>query len=66
MKSQYRAYLLRLQRGQSESHWRVTMEDAHTGELLRFTNERDMLRYLMQVLSTDSLKVDGQPETNDC
>ena len=31
-------------------HWRVTMENAHTGELLRFATERELLRYLMKVL----------------
>lgn len=50
MKSQYQAYLLRLQRNEGQMHWRVTMENAHTGELLRFATERELLRYLMKVL----------------
>ena len=50
MKSQYQAYLLRLHRSQNQTHWRVIMENAHTGELLRFATERELLRHLMKLL----------------
>ena len=64
MKSQYQAYLLRLQRSQGQTHWRVTMENAHTGELLRFATEREMLHYLMKVLIIEPPGLNGPVETN--
>lgn len=65
MKSQYQAYLLRLHRSQGQVHWRVTMENAHTGELHHFATEREMLRYLLQVLTIAPPDLDGQVGTND-
>ncbi|MCI0394917.1 MAG: hypothetical protein L0332_24785 [Chloroflexi bacterium] len=49
----YRAYLLRLQRGQGQLHWRVTLQNAHTGEVLKFATERALLNHLLDVLSLD-------------
>ena len=65
MKSQYQAYLLRLHRSQGQAHWRATLENAHTGELLRFATEREMLLYLMQALTIRLPGFDGQAESND-
>ena len=65
MRAQYKAFLLRLQRSQGQTHWRATLENAHTGELLRFATEREMLRFLMQVLTIAPPGLDGQAETND-
>ena len=50
MSTEYQAYLLRLQRSSANGEWRATMQNAHTGELLRFANKRDLLRHLMQIL----------------
>ena len=46
MDAEYQAYLLRMHRDSGQSEWRVSLENAHTGECLRFANERDLLRYL--------------------
>ena len=62
---EYQAYLLRLQRGENQTHWRVTLENAHTGELLRFANEREMLRYLIQILTTPSTDSGRPPAPNN-
>jgi hypothetical protein len=48
----YNAYLLRLQRTDATSRWRAVLEDAHTGEILRFASETELLLYLLQKLDT--------------
>ena len=62
MGSEYLAFLLRLQRGQGQTQWRATMQNAQTGEIFRFTTERELLRYLMQVLMTAQPDLNGQEE----
>lgn len=51
MKESYQAYLLRLQRGLDSAQWRVTVQNAHTGEVFRFGTEREMFRFLWHALS---------------
>jgi hypothetical protein len=51
MGGEYLAFLLRLQRGQGQTQWRASLQNAQTGETLQFATERDLLRYLMKVLS---------------
>ena len=53
MKSIYRAYLLRLHRELNQTDWRATLENANTGEFIRFANEREMIHYLMKVLTIE-------------
>jgi hypothetical protein len=48
---EYKAYLLRLQRRQGSDCWQATLQNAHNGELLHFSNEREMFRYLLKVLA---------------
>jgi hypothetical protein len=48
---EYQTYLLRLQRSQDSDQWRATLQNAYTGEVHRFANEREMLRYLLQALA---------------
>ncbi len=42
--------MLRLRRSDHADHWRATLENAATGEVLRFANEADLLRHLFFVL----------------
>ena len=56
--AEYMSYLLRLQRSQPNDHWRATLQNAQTGELLRFANERELLRYLLQLLSSGPANTD--------
>jgi hypothetical protein len=49
----YRAYLLRLQRGEGQPHWRATLQNAQTGELLRFATEQALVNHLLSTLSMD-------------
>ena len=49
-KETYQAYLLRLQRSSAQAVWRISLEDAQTGEKLRFGSEKELLRYLWQLL----------------
>lgn len=60
MGGEYLAFLLRLQRGQGQTQWRVTMQNAQTGEVIYFASERDLLRYLMQVLMVLPPELDSQ------
>lgn len=63
MKSTYRAYLLRLHREPNQNHWRASLENAHTGEFLRFANEREMIHYLMKVLTIESCEPNARAES---
>lgn len=60
MGGEYLAFLLRLQRGQGQTQWRTSMQNAQTGEILHFATEREMLRYLMQVLMVTAPDLDSQ------
>ena len=51
MSGEYLAFLLRLQRGQGQTQWRATMQNAQTGEILHFATERELLRYLLNILT---------------
>ena len=51
MDGEYLAFLLRLQRGQGQTQWRATIQNAQTGEILRFATERELLRYLLNILT---------------
>jgi len=51
MSGEYLAFLLRLQRGQGQTQWRATIQNAQTGEILRFATERELLRYLLNILT---------------
>ncbi|MEM7116073.1 MAG: hypothetical protein AAF614_26770 [Chloroflexota bacterium] len=46
----YQAYLLRLERNANQTHWRVTLKDAHTGEQRHFANEEAFVLYLLASL----------------
>ncbi|MCA9963881.1 MAG: hypothetical protein KC423_06555 [Anaerolineales bacterium] len=60
MKNEYKAFLLRLQRNQGSDHWRVTIQNAHTGEITRFANEYEMLRFLTHLLANVTDELDSQ------
>ena len=63
MKSTYQAYLLRLHREPHQTHWRASLENAHTGEFLRFANEREMIHYLMKVLIVEPSDPNAKTES---
>lgn len=50
MSENYLAYLLRLQRRSAVPNWYATLENAHTGELLTFRSEQELLVYLLGLL----------------
>ena len=56
-------YLLRLQRKQGSDHWQATLQNVHTGALLRFANEREMLRYLLKSLAVRFVSTE-EPNTS--
>jgi len=47
----YHAYLIRFKRREAQSSWCATLEDVHTREILSFATERELLLYLLQILS---------------
>lgn len=49
----YRAYLIRFQRGKKQPHWRVTLQNSQTGEVLKFATERQLLHFLLETLNCD-------------
>ena len=51
MNAEYKAFLLRLRRSSEQQSWRISLENVHSKEQLYFANERDLLRYLLQVFS---------------
>jgi hypothetical protein len=65
MNSQYHAFLLRMQRSKSAKHWRMTVENAHTGEKVHFASEEDLMRFLWQLVGEGRLLLTSpltQPE----
>lgn len=50
MDNNYQAFLLRLQRFHNANHWRATLENAHTGEIINFANEKELLLHLHKIL----------------
>lgn len=60
-KTRYQAYLVRFQRGDGQQQWRVTLQNANTGEQMTFTSEGEAFRYLVQALSTPPAAGGGQP-----
>ena len=50
---QYQAYLLRLQRESTQQHWRITLQHANNGEVLRFASELEFLPYLLDALEIE-------------
>ncbi len=64
MKRDYQAYLLRFQRNQPQTHWRVMLKDATSGEVYHFAQERDAFRFLLQKLAGDPpFENDGEIES---
>jgi hypothetical protein len=51
MENNYRAFLLRLQRTESNGRWRSTLQNVQTGEILRFANEQEMITHLLESLA---------------
>ena len=44
----YQSYLLRLQRTSEHSPWRISIQDAHSGEEVRFRSEKELFQYLVE------------------
>jgi hypothetical protein len=47
----YHAYLIRFKRRETQPGWRATLENVHTRETRTFATERELLLYLLQILS---------------
>ena len=65
MSTEYQSFLLRLQRSQPHEHWRATLQNAQTGETLRFATEREMLAYLLQRLTPRSTDAEQPPQMDE-
>jgi hypothetical protein len=49
-KTHHSAYLIRWQDEGPQTRWRATVEHAHTGQKLHFSNKSELLRFLWQSL----------------
>jgi hypothetical protein len=58
MNKNYQAYLLRFRRSQDSEHWRGTVENAHTGEVVHFADEKAVMRYLWQLVGSGRLQLE--------
>jgi hypothetical protein len=60
----YHAYLIRFKRREAQSSWRTSLESVHTRETLTFATERELLVYLLQILSElpDSRNPNADPD----
>lgn len=46
----YQAYLVRFQRSGEQKHWRVTVQNAQTGEQQHFATEQELFHFLAYAL----------------
>ncbi len=51
MENNYQAFLLRLQRAESNGRWRSTLQNIQTGEIHHFATEREMVAHLLESLA---------------
>ena len=65
MTGDYKAYLLRLQRGKTEAHWRATLVDAHSGKEQHFATERALLIHLLRTFEQSSLQSEESENKKD-
>lgn len=49
----YQAYLIRFRRDEGQPHWRATLQNAQSGEVLNFANEDHLLNFLLETLKGD-------------
>lgn len=57
MAGDYKAYLLRLQRGEGQEHWRATLVEVISGEKNYFATERALFIHLMRILAEETLPI---------
>ena len=51
MSRDYLAYMLRLRRSDDRTHWRATLENAHTGDVHQFATEEELILFLIDQLN---------------
>jgi hypothetical protein len=61
----YQAYLVRFKHREGQTGWRATLENVHTRETLTFATERELLVYLLRVLSESSESPDPSVDIED-
>lgn len=61
MTQEYQAYLLRLERDNSQHRWRILLQDVQSGEVRRFIGKRDLLGFLLGILNQPSEKDMADP-----
>lgn len=63
MPIEYQAYLIRFQRSNGQTHWRVRLENVVSGEIRHFATERELLHYLMASLARERPDDEGREIT---
>jgi hypothetical protein len=51
MNGDYLAFMLRLKRNDDRTHWRATLENAHTGDVHNFATEEELILFLIDRLN---------------
>jgi hypothetical protein len=59
-------YLLRLQHGRDQAHWRAMVRDAATGDERHFATERELVRFLLTTLHTPQSILAYRPNATNC
>ena len=52
----YQAYLIRFRRDKGQPHWRATLQNAQSGEVVNFANEDHLLDFLLETLKSNLLE----------
>ena len=56
--TQHKSFLVRFQRGQGQRHWRATLQDVRSEQVIHFETEQELVRAVLHLLSTQPVEED--------
>jgi len=51
-RTQHKSYLVRFHRGEGQRHWRASLQDVRSEQVIHFDSEQELMRALLYILST--------------
>ena len=57
--TEHKSYLVRFQRGQGQLHWRATLQDVRSEQVIHFESEQELVRMLLLFLSSRLVSEDA-------